>query len=183
MTKGKFELPSAPLLTTFISFLEIYQSAMDLYGLIHARFILSPRGLAMMREKFLLGVFGTYQRILCDRQVVLPIGLSEELSTSRVKIYCPRCQEVYVPRQKHLDIDGAYFGISFANILFKTYPDLYPKDGPLTYQPLIFGFKIFGQKGSAYEEKFDNSGKPMNKSAKEVLQDLKTAPTSSVPLY
>ena len=40
-------------------FLEIYQSAMDLYGLIHARFILSPRGLAMMREKFLLGVFGT----------------------------------------------------------------------------------------------------------------------------
>ena len=90
---------------------------------------------------------------------------------------------MYVPRQKHLDIDGAYFGISFANILFKTYPDLYPKDGPLTYQPLIFGFKIFGQKGSAYEEKFDNSGKPMNKSAKEVLQDFKTAPTSSVPLY
>ena len=59
-----------------------------------------------------------------------------------------------MPRQKHLDIDGAYFGISFANILFKTYPDLYPKDGPLTYQPLIFGFKIFGQKGSAYEEKW-----------------------------
>jgi len=116
-----------------LSFLEVYQAAMDLYGLIHARFILSPRGLAMMREKFLLGAFGMCQRILCDRQVVLPIGLSEELSTSRVKIFCPRCQEVYVPRQKHLDIDGAYFGISFANILFKTYPDLYPKDGPLTY--------------------------------------------------
>lgn len=40
------------------SFLEVYQAAMDLYGLIHARFILSPRGLAMMREKFLLGAFG-----------------------------------------------------------------------------------------------------------------------------
>jgi casein kinase II subunit beta len=36
-------------------FLEIYQSAMDLYGLIHARFILSPRGLAMMKEKYVLG--------------------------------------------------------------------------------------------------------------------------------
>ena len=40
------------------SFLEVYQAAMDLYGLIHGRFILSPRGLAMMREKFLLGAFG-----------------------------------------------------------------------------------------------------------------------------
>lgn len=146
---------------------------MDLYGLIHARFILSPRGLAMMREKFLLGAFGMCQRILCDRQVVLPIGLSEELSTSRVKIFCPRCQEVYVPRQKHLDIDGAYFGISFANILFKTYPDLYPKDGPLTYQPLIFGFKIFGQRGSAYESKYDNVGQPVGKSAAEVLTQIK----------
>ena len=92
---------------------------------------------------------------------------------------------MYVPRQKHLDIDGAYFGISFANILFKTYPDLYPKDGPLTYQPLIFGFKIFGQKGSAYEEKFDNSGKAVNKSAKEVLQELKiqTSSGKTVPLF
>lgn len=59
---------------------------MDLYGLIHGRFILSPRGLAMMREKFLLGTFGSCQRVLCERQLVLPIGLSEELSTSRVKV-------------------------------------------------------------------------------------------------
>jgi len=40
---------------------------MDLYGLTHARFILSPRGLAMMREKYTLGTFGNCQRILCDR--------------------------------------------------------------------------------------------------------------------
>ena len=39
-------------------------------------------------------------------------------------------------------------------------------------------------KGSAYEEKHDNSGKPINKSAKEVLQELKTAERSkNVPLY
>ena len=63
---------------------------MDLYGLIHARFILSPRGLALMREKYMLGTFGTCQRVLCERQFVLPIGLSEELSTSRVKVINPR---------------------------------------------------------------------------------------------
>lgn len=128
-----------------LRYLEIYQSAMDLYGLIHARFILSPRGLALMREKYMLGTFGTCQRVFCERQFVLPIGLSEELSTSRVKVsllnkakkcryfmmflnciyftylqtYCPRCQEVYVPKQKHLDIDGAYFGTSFPHVYLK----------------------------------------------------------------
>ena len=68
-----------------------------------------------------------------------------------------------MPRQKHLDIDGAYFGLSFPNILFKTYPDLYPKEGPLTYIPTIYGFKIFGQKGSAYEYKYDNNGTQINR--------------------
>ena len=48
-------------------FLEIYQEATDLYGLIHARFILTPRGLAMMREKYLLGKFGACPRVLCER--------------------------------------------------------------------------------------------------------------------
>jgi casein kinase II subunit beta len=62
-----------------------------------------------------------------------------------------------------LDIDGAYFGTSFANVLLKTYPDLYPKDGPLTYLPTIYGFKVFGQKGSFYELQYDNLGTPLNK--------------------
>ena len=68
---------------------------MDLYGLIHARYIISPRGLTMMREKYILGTFGSCQRILCDRQLVLPIGLSEELSTSRVKVSKPILSEFF----------------------------------------------------------------------------------------
>ena len=92
---------------------------MDLYGVIHARYILSPHGLNKMREKFLHGAFGTCPRVLCERQHVLPIGVSEELSTSRVKVYCPRCVDVYLPRQKQLDIDGAYFGASFPHVFLK----------------------------------------------------------------
>ena len=48
-------------------FLEIYEQAMDLYGLIHARYIVSPRGLAFMKEKYLLNGFGTCPRVLCKR--------------------------------------------------------------------------------------------------------------------
>ena len=80
-----------------------------------------------------------------------------------------------MPRQKHLDIDGAYFGTSFANVLFKTFPELYPKDGPLTYLPTIYGFKIFGQKGSAYELKYDNTGLPLNKAEVDAILKKKQA--------
>merc|ERR1712151_838978 len=45
-------------------FLEIYRDATDLYGLIHARYIVSPRGLQVMREKYLKGSFGTCPRVL-----------------------------------------------------------------------------------------------------------------------
>ena len=33
-------------------FISIYQIAMDLYGLIHSRFILTTKGLQMMKDKF-----------------------------------------------------------------------------------------------------------------------------------
>jgi hypothetical protein len=57
-----------------------------------------------------------------------------------------------------LDIDGAYFGTSFPHVYLKTYPELYPKEGPVQYIPTIYGFKIFGQKGSKYELTYDLQG-------------------------
>lgn len=133
-------------------FLDIYQEAMDLYGLIHARFIISPKGLAVMREKFLNGVFGVCPRVLCSGQYVLPIGISENLRHSRVKVYCPKCEDVYIPKKKCSDVDGAYFGCSFPHILLQTYPDLVPKEKKVLYVPRIFGFKLYKKKGSKYHE-------------------------------
>ena len=123
---------------------------MDLYGLIHARFILSAKGLQMMKEKFLKNVFGACPRILCDRQLVLPIGMSEDLSISRVKVYCPKCQEVYIPILRF--VDGAYFGCSFPHIFLQTFPELRPGLSAINYIPKIYGFKIYGKKGSKYEK-------------------------------
>ena len=39
-----------------------------------------------MKSKFLNAEFGYCPRVLCDRQIVLPIAMSEDLSISRVKI-------------------------------------------------------------------------------------------------
>lgn len=157
------------------SFIEIYQQAMDLYGLIHARFILSPRGLAYMREKYLLGEFGSCPRVMCKRQYVLPIGVSEELNSSRVKIYCPKCRDVYVPRNGAIDIDGAYFTTSFPQAFFQAFPDLQKNVGPEKYIPKIYGFKVFSMPGSKYEYIFDEKGNPANdKEVTEILECKKT---------
>ena len=123
-------------------FLEIFQEATDLYGLLHARFIQTPKGQALMREKILNGVFGVCPRMLCGGQNVMPIGMGESLKHSRVKVYCSRCNEVYIPKKKCDDIDGAYFGPSFPFILLKTFPDLVPKDKTKHFEPTIYGFKL-----------------------------------------
>lgn len=64
-----------------------------------------------------MGKFGICPRALCEKQNVLPIGMSEQIRTSRVKVYCPKCQDIFVPKKKCPDIDGAYFGCSFPHIL------------------------------------------------------------------
>jgi len=129
-----------------------------------------------MRAKFLKGIFGSCPRVLCERQLTLPIGMSEELSTSRVKVnnnliikvYCPKCEEVYVPRNKIIDIDGAYFSCSFPHIFFQTFAELLPQQKPVKYAPKIYGFKIFGKKCSKYEGKSceevfgENKNKPLD---------------------
>ena len=44
-------------------FKQIYESAKELYGLIHARFIIAPEGIRLMYEKYRLGIFGTWPRL------------------------------------------------------------------------------------------------------------------------
>ena len=131
------------------AFLELNQESSDLYGMIHARFILNPKGLAKVYQKFLNGTYGTCPRALCDRQKVLPVGLSDTLRTSRFKNFCPRCEEVYLPKTRQVNVDGACFGSSFPQVFLLHYPlavILPPK--VYHYEPKIFGFKIAGKRGS-----------------------------------
>jgi casein kinase II subunit beta len=133
------------------TFLELNQDASDLYGLIHSRFIHSARGLAKIYQKFLCGIYTNCPRALCDRQKVVPVGRSDELKVSRFKVYCPRCEEVYLPKFRSVNIDGAYFGTSFPHVFLSHYPEaviLPPK--VYLYEPTIFGFKIYGKRGSKY---------------------------------
>lgn len=130
--------------TEFLSQTESIKSeAFLLYGLIHARYILSTVGIECMLKKYEQYEFGTCPRVYCNGQNVLPISLSDIYGESTVKIYCPKCIDVYNPIDKHLnEIDGAYFSTNFPHMFFMVHPELRPKRPENSYIAKLFGFRI-----------------------------------------
>ncbi|WVZ57669.1 hypothetical protein U9M48_008027 [Paspalum notatum var. saurae] len=129
----------------------IESSAEMLYGLIHARYILTSKGLAAMLEKFKNYDFGRCPRVYCCGQPCLPAGQSDIARSSTVKIYCPKCEELHYPRSKYQgNIDGAYFGTTFPHLFLMTYPHLKPQKPSQQYTPRVFGFKLHKQAQRAH---------------------------------
>ncbi|KAI0077294.1 hypothetical protein K474DRAFT_1596329 [Panus rudis PR-1116 ss-1] len=138
---------------------EDFRTALDaqarhLYGMIHARWIITARGLAKMVEKYKRADFGRCPRVLCQSQPLLPIGLTDVPYEKSVKLYCGRCEDIYCPKSsRHGAVDGAYFGSSFPHLLFLVYPTLLPpKSGPVDLAPRGAG---------------DESGKSRSRRARE----------------
>eukprot|EP01028_Stygiella_incarcerata_P004789 TRINITY_DN2079_c0_g1_i2.p1 TRINITY_DN2079_c0_g1~~TRINITY_DN2079_c0_g1_i2.p1 ORF type:complete len:263 (-),score=59.99 TRINITY_DN2079_c0_g1_i2:282-1070(-) len=118
-------------------------SAEILFGLIHSRYILTTRGLHAMKEKYKAGDFGRCPRVYCQGQHVLPIGLSDIPGQSTIKLFCPRCEDVYYPRSsRHNGLDGAFFGRTCAHLFFQQFPELIPPKPADHYVPRIFGFRL-----------------------------------------
>ncbi|PRQ59698.1 putative casein kinase II, regulatory subunit [Rosa chinensis] len=121
----------------------IESAAEMLYGLIHARYITTTKGISAMLEKYRNYDFGRCPRVNCNKQRCLPVGESDIPRLTTVKIYCPRCEDIYSPQSRHQEqIDGAYFGTTFPHLFFLTYGHLKPEKTSQNYAPRIFGFKV-----------------------------------------
>lgn len=141
----------------------IEASAELLYALIHQRYIQSRQGITHLYDKYKSKIWGVCPRTLCERQPVLPIGLSDSPNQDTVKLFCPQCQDVYQPpSSRHQTIDGCAFGTTAAHLLIYSYPDFcrqmvngwWPRlnndryEGMTRiqqsgiYHPRIYGFKV-----------------------------------------
>ncbi|KAJ0876302.1 putative casein kinase II, regulatory subunit, casein kinase II subunit beta [Helianthus annuus] len=123
---------------------ELVESAAEmLYGLIHVRYILTTKGISAMLEKYKNYDFGRCPRVYCAGQPCLPVGQSDIPRSSTVKIYCPKCEDIYYPRSKYQgNIDGAYFGTTFPHLFLMTYGHLKPQKATQSYVPRVFGYKL-----------------------------------------
>lgn len=125
------------------------RGCLDLYGRIHARNILTARGQQMMRAKYLQADFGFCPRVGCrtqngDQQALLPFGVSDIVHEESVKTFCPMCHKIFQPERRLVtrDIDGAYFGRSFAPFFMIIFPDLVPPQPISNFIPTVFGYRL-----------------------------------------
>lgn len=122
---------------------QLESNARFFYGLVHARYILTQAGLVKMLDKYRSGDFGYCSRVHCELQPLLPVGLSDTPKVQLVKLYCPRCEDLYNPKlSRHALIDGAFFGTLFPAMFFQAFPHLVPTHPTARYVPTVFGFEL-----------------------------------------
>jgi casein kinase II subunit beta len=139
-SKSKTELPNKALLS---------HSADLLYGLIHARYITSKPGLTGMASKFERNEFGSCPRYYCDGMHLIPVGSTDLPGQETVRLYCPCCNDIYLPSSsRYLNIDGAFFGTTFPGLLVKMFPEIENQCRIRInkFNQNDFGLKLFGFK-------------------------------------
>ncbi|KAL0218591.1 hypothetical protein P9112_004244 [Eukaryota sp. TZLM1-RC] len=122
---------------------QLAESARLLYGLIHARFIITNMGITKMAAKYDNGDFGMCSRVYCEGQYLLPLGITDTIGQASVQLYCARCNRVYrTPTCKHRNADGAFWGTAFPHLFYIVKPQYRPAPSTEVYVPKICGFKV-----------------------------------------
>jgi len=123
----------------------INESGELLYGLIHARYIITRPGLLAMAQKYKFNDFGTCPRVLCEDFGLLPMGRHDMPGYETVRLYCPCCRDIYMPSSpKFLGIDGAFFGSTFPGMMLDMMPEIEARLSQM--RKLQFNLKIYGFK-------------------------------------
>ena len=101
----------------------IHEEAKMLYGLLHARWICTARGLEIMKRKiFKKQRYGRCPRFNCNGAPLIPVGMTPVPRQEGAKLFCPRCADIYEPNDQRT-VDGAHFGPSFPAVFLVAFPE------------------------------------------------------------
>lgn len=149
----------------------ILQSSVTLlYGLLHARFLVSPQGLKVVLEKFSKAEYGRCPRVFCQGQGVLPVGETDLPMQSSVKVFCPRCGDLYSPSDFARVYDGAFWGTTLAHLVLLGWPELKTTPNTNHYVPRVFGFRVLPRVSGGEIEDAVNCGCGERQESKEEMR-------------
>lgn len=125
--------------TSFSDEPELQQDAITLYGMIHARYLVTPDGVRSVWSKFQEQVFGQCPRVACNGQPMLPIGLEGETSETPAKGFCPRCRDVYDACGQ---ISGSFYGPNFPHVFVGLFANEIGVTEPLSTTKSVVGVPL-----------------------------------------
>ncbi|OHT11896.1 Casein kinase II subunit beta [Tritrichomonas foetus] len=129
----------------------IHDQAKILYGLLHAKWICTIKGLSQMKRKIIKKErYGQCPRVCCKQNALMPVGISPVPNRHGVKLYCSRCSDIYNP-PSHKKYDGAFFGPAFPATFLITYPDRDYRYSFKKFPYQIFGFRLSPKGGMSPE--------------------------------
>ena len=89
----------------------------------------------------------------------LSVGLSDVPGEAMVKLYCPKCMDVYTPKSsRHHHTDGAYFGTGFPHMLFMVHPEYRPKRPANQFVPRYRAITFYTMYLNLSHEDLNNQG-------------------------
>eukprot|EP00834_Sanchytrium_tribonematis_P006994 NODE_574_length_5874_cov_0.812294.p5 type:complete len:228 gc:universal NODE_574_length_5874_cov_0.812294:2632-3315(+) len=115
------------------------KSTRHLYGMIHARYVLTTPGMRKIAYKVKAGNYGYCPRYNCPKTPLIPVGTSDKPYIGTVKGYCAHCQDIY--SLESTQFDGAYFSTTLPHLLLLTYPELIPISPINRFKIEEFGIK------------------------------------------
>eukprot|EP00835_Amoeboradix_gromovi_P000411 NODE_14_length_42432_cov_0.433799.p16 type:complete len:211 gc:universal NODE_14_length_42432_cov_0.433799:25770-25138(-) len=113
------------------------KSTRHLYGMIHARYVLTAPGMRKIAMKVKSGIYGYCKRYNCPKTPLIPIGMSDKPYVSYVKGYCGHCQDVY---HVNSQLDGSYFTSTLPHLLLLSFPDVIVQSRCIQFDLYNFGF-------------------------------------------
>ena len=116
----------------------VERDALDIYGLVHARYLLTEAGMQKMIKKRNQGKFPKCPRLLCKKCTCVPVGIDKDTT---VKMFCPNCTDVY--DCKDYELEGRYFGKEWVHMLMKKHPEIVENERAEMYEPRVYGYRVY----------------------------------------